>query len=46
MYILLFSSLHEDDFGPNGLSGAVHTMIELVAAFCLGEVNISERTTQ
>ena len=38
LYTLFFASLHEDDFGPAGLSRALDLLIELVAAFCLGEV--------
>lgn len=40
MYALLFASLHEGDFGPGGLGGAMDTLLELVAAYCLGEIHL------
>ena len=40
MYTLFFTSLHEDDFGPGKFTGTMDLLLELVAAFCLGEVVI------
>lgn len=40
MYALVLTSLHEGDFGPNTFIGAIDLLLELVAAFCLGEVAI------
>jgi AcrR family transcriptional regulator len=38
LYTAFFASMHEDDFGPDGLAGTVDLLLELIAAFCLGEV--------
>jgi AcrR family transcriptional regulator len=38
MYALFFTVLHRDDLGPGRLQPAVDLLLELVAAFCLGEV--------
>jgi AcrR family transcriptional regulator len=38
LYALFLTSMHEDDFGPNNFSGTIDLLVELVAAFCLGEV--------
>ena len=40
LHAAFFTSLHEDDLGPGRLAGAVDLLLELVAAFCLGEVEI------
>jgi AcrR family transcriptional regulator len=40
LYALVLTFLHEDDFGPGNLKGTVDTLMELVAAFCMGEVAI------
>jgi hypothetical protein len=40
MYALILTTLHQDDFGPNVLNSTVDLLLELVAAFCLGEVVI------
>ena len=40
LHALFFTSMHEDDFGPGQLTGAMETLIELVAAYCLGEVTL------
>jgi AcrR family transcriptional regulator len=40
VHALFFVVLHEDDLGPGNLSAATDTLIELVAAFCLGEVTV------
>ncbi|RPI58224.1 MAG: TetR/AcrR family transcriptional regulator [Chloroflexi bacterium] len=39
-YALVLTVLHEEDLGPNALGGAVDRLLELVAAFCLGEVQL------
>ncbi len=39
-YLLVLAILHQDDFGRNNLSGSTDVFLELVAAFCLGEVEI------
>jgi AcrR family transcriptional regulator len=39
-YALVVTILHEQDFGPNSMEGAVDVLLELVAAFCLGEIEI------
>jgi len=41
LYALFLASMHEDDFGSGVLSAGLDTLIELVAAFCLGEVGTS-----
>jgi len=41
MYALFFSVLHEDDLGPSSLTASLDVMMELVAAYCLGEIEIS-----
>ncbi len=38
IHALFFTVLHEDDLGPGALAGAHAILIELVAAYCLGEV--------
>jgi len=40
LHALFFTVLHQDDFGPDSLSASINLMIELVAAFCLGEVDL------
>jgi AcrR family transcriptional regulator len=39
-YALVVTVLHEQDIGPDSMAGAVDILLELVAAFCLGEVEI------
>jgi AcrR family transcriptional regulator len=39
-YALVVTILHQDALGPNILHGAVDMLLELVAAYCLGEVEI------
>jgi len=39
MYALMIVSLHEEDLVPGYSSGAVDLLMELTAAFCLGEVS-------
>jgi AcrR family transcriptional regulator len=40
MHALFFVALHEDDLGPQSLENAQNILLELVAAYCLGEVNL------
>ncbi len=40
MYAAFFTSLHEDDFGPGSLTSTVNLLLELIAAFCLGEIEL------
>jgi AcrR family transcriptional regulator len=40
LHALFFTVLHEDDLGPNSLSDSINLLIELVAAFCLGEIEL------
>jgi AcrR family transcriptional regulator len=43
LYALVLTILHEEDFGPNSLAGRVDILLELVAAFCLGEVELQSQ---
>jgi len=49
LYPLVLTILHKDDFGVNYFSGGIDLPLELVAAYCLGEIEIqvqkSIRTT-
>jgi len=40
LYPLVLSILHEDDYGALRLGGGVNVFLELIAAFCLGEVEL------
>ena len=40
LYPIVLSILHEGDFGPYNASGRMDLLLELVAAFCLGEVEL------
>ena len=40
LYPLALSILHEDDYGALRLGGGIDVFLELVAAFCLGEVEL------
>jgi AcrR family transcriptional regulator len=40
LYPFALTILHKDDFAPNNFSGSIDLLLELVAAFCLGEVEI------
>ena len=42
-YPLVLAVMHEDDLGRDNFSGSVDSLLELVAAFCLGEVEIQLR---
>jgi hypothetical protein len=38
LYALVLGIMHEADWGANSFGGAFDVLLELVAAFCLGEV--------
>lgn len=40
LYALVLVILHRDDFGQDYLHGTLDVLLELVSAFCLGEVDI------
>ena len=40
LYPLVLSILHEDDYGALRLGGGIDVFLELVSAFCLGEVEL------
>ncbi len=40
LYPLALTILHKDDLGRNYFGGSIDLLLELVAAFCLGEVEI------
>jgi hypothetical protein len=40
LYPLVLIILHEDDLGANNFSVSTDLFLELVAAFCLGEIEI------
>jgi AcrR family transcriptional regulator len=42
LYALLLTALHEDDLGPGRLAATFDLLLELAAAFCLGEVGIDK----
>jgi AcrR family transcriptional regulator len=39
-YTLVLTILHQDALGPDRLAGAIDILLELVSAYCLGEVEI------
>ena len=41
LYALVLIVLHEDDFGLDNFKGTQDTLMELVAAYCLGEVELN-----
>jgi AcrR family transcriptional regulator len=41
LYALVLAILHEDDFGPSAFRGTLDLLLELTAAYCLGEVKVS-----
>jgi AcrR family transcriptional regulator len=43
LYPLVVAILHEDDLGRNNFSGNTDVLLELVAAYCLGEVEILQQ---
>jgi AcrR family transcriptional regulator len=40
LYALVLVILHRDDFGQEYLRGALDVLLELIAAYCLGEVDL------
>jgi AcrR family transcriptional regulator len=38
LYALVLGIVHEDDWGVSPLGGAIDVLLELIAAFCLGEI--------
>ncbi len=42
LYMIFFSSMHEQDFAPHSFTAAITTLIELVAAYCLGEIELTD----
>ena len=42
LYLAVLAILHEDDLGRNDFGGSTDLLLELVAAFCLGEVQLRE----
>jgi AcrR family transcriptional regulator len=44
LYALVLSSMHADDLSQGNVDGSLNVLLELVAAFCLGEVTIQART--
>ena len=40
LYALVMTKLHEEDFGPFQLNGAIEVLLELAAAYCLGEIEL------
>jgi AcrR family transcriptional regulator len=43
LYALVLTTLHEEDFGAYQFNGTIDVLLELVAAYCLGEVEIQTR---
>ena len=41
LYALVLAMLHEDDFGLGALDRALELQLELIAAFCVGEVELA-----
>jgi AcrR family transcriptional regulator len=44
LYALVLSSMHADDLSQNNAGGSLEVLLELVAAFCVGEVTLQSRT--
>jgi AcrR family transcriptional regulator len=44
MNAMFFVSLHEDDFGPGMFSGTLDILLDLIAAYCVGEINATANT--
>lgn len=38
MNAVFFVSLHEDDFGPGAYPGTIDLLLDLIAAYCVGEI--------
>jgi AcrR family transcriptional regulator len=45
MTALFFVSLHEDDFSPDVYPGTINLLVDLVSAFCVGEIRPTEETS-
>jgi AcrR family transcriptional regulator len=43
LYPLVLAIMHEDDLGQENIGGSVELLLELIAAFCVGEVEIEPR---
>jgi AcrR family transcriptional regulator len=41
LYPLILSILHEEDFAPYNIRDSIELLLELVAAYCLGEIQVS-----
>jgi AcrR family transcriptional regulator len=39
MNAMFFVSLHEDDFGPGMFPGTLDVLLDLIAAYCVGDIN-------
>lgn len=46
LYPIVLTILHEDDLDWSKFGGSIDLLLELVAAFCLGEVDIQVKTNQ
>ena len=42
MNAIFFVSLHEEDFGPVTYPGTLNILLDLIAAYCVGEVVVTE----
>jgi len=40
LYALVLGVIHENDLGPNSFGGAIDVLLELIAAYCLGEIEL------
>ena len=40
LYPLVLAILHREDLGPQALGGSIDVLLELVAAYCLGEIRL------
>jgi AcrR family transcriptional regulator len=40
LYALVLTVMHGDDLGQNSVEGAMDVLLELVAAYCLGEISL------
>lgn len=45
LHALFFISLHENDLGQGSISPAIDILLELTAAFCLGEIDLHSIST-
>ena len=44
LYAVVLAVLHQDDFGPGSLDRALELQLELIAAFCVGEIELKAQT--